>query len=359
MIAIFSISDLPGGAEQVLKQIARHYVSKGIKVRYFIFKKKQSRYYEELDSNLFSITYFNNNILKMVFHFCKNRSLFDRIFSSHVNMNALIGKMIGLKIIKTKHFIARESFSIIYFYKGFKLFKYRLAYYFGYKNIDLLITQTNLMKERLIENLPYLNNRMNIVSIHNPFLFPSTEIQNESIDMGETEFIVSAGRLMPRKGFDILIRAFKNSKKEHPNIKLILLGEGELRKELEDLVEELEMVGEVLLIGFVNNIYPYFKKAKAAVLSSTIEGFPNVLLQMMSQNERVVSTICAGDINNISGLFLAEPNDQESLENALHKALDPIENRDKSNFQFLDYLKERTIEKYMSVIDNNLKGKQL
>ena len=132
-----------------------------------------------------------------------------------------------------------------------------------------------------------------------------------------------------------------------------------MRKELEDLVEELGLMGEVLLIGFVSNVYSYFKKAKAGVLSSTIEGFPNVLLQMMSQNERVVSTTCAGDIYTIPGLFLAEPKSQESLENALHKALDPNEIRDKSNYLFLDYLKERTIENYMSVVENNLKEKQL
>ncbi len=359
MIGIFSISDLPGGAEQVLKQIARYYISKGIKVHYFIFKRKQSHYYKELDSNLFTITYFNNNILKMIFYFFKNREVFERIFSSHVNMNALIGKMMGLKIIKTKCFIARESFSIFSFYKGFKLFKYRMAYFFGYKNIDLLITQTELMKERLMESLPYLNHRLNIVAIHNPFLFPSPEIQNKNVDMEDMEFIVSAGRLMPRKGFDILIKAFKNIKKEHPHLKLILMGEGELRNELEDLVEEIELAGEVKLIGFVANVYPYFKKANACVLSSTIEGFPNVLLQMMSQNERVVSTTCAGDIDKIPGIFLAEPNNQKSLEKALHCALGSNKNRPQNNILFLEYLKERSIENFIRTIDINLKRKQL
>ncbi len=357
MIGIFSISDLPGGAEQVLKQISRNYISKGIKVHYFIFKKKQTHYFDELDSNLFSITYFNSNIISMVFYFCKNREMFDRIYSTHVNMNAWIGLMINLRIIRKKSFIARESSSIFSSYKGFKLFKYRLAYYFGYKNIDLLITQTNLMKEGLVKNLPYLNNRTNIVSLKNPFFFPSNEIQNENIGFEDSEYIVSAGRLIPVKGFDVLIRSFKNLKEKHPHLELILLGEGIMRKELEILVDKLGLIEDVKLVGFVKDVYPYFKKAKVCIISSRVEGFPNVLLQMMSQNERVVSTTCAGEIDTVPGLILAKPNDQGSLEKAMNTALDQDNYRIQNKPLFLSYLKERTIENYINKIDHSLKRK--
>jgi hypothetical protein len=53
-----------------------------------------------------------------------------------------------------------------------------------------------------------------------------------------------------------------------------------------------------------------------------IEGFSNVLLQEMSQNKKVVSTLCAGDIDKIDGLFTCRPNDEQDLLRAMRQCLE-------------------------------------
>src|SRR5690606_20880375 len=112
-------------------------------------------------------------------------------------------------------------------------------------------------------------------------------------------FIVTAGRLIHEKGYDILINAFAELKEKYPDLKLIILGYGDLKQELIYLATSLNIEQDVIFWGFVENVYPFFKKAKACVISSRVEGFPNVLLQMMSQNSNVVSTTCAGGIDTI------------------------------------------------------------
>ena len=112
-------------------------------------------------------------------------------------------------------------------------------------------------------------------------------------------------------------------------------------------IETLGLQNRVILYGFAKNVYPIFKKAKLCVVSSRIEGFPNVLLQMMSQNNAIVSTLCAGEIANIKGIFTCENNDVASLKDAMEKGL----NNNKNNqLIFKDYLKSRSIDKFVNSI---------
>jgi glycosyltransferase involved in cell wall biosynthesis len=138
----------------------------------------------------------------------------------------------------------------------------------------------------------------------------------------EMPYIVSAGRLIPEKGFDILIAAFSKLKQEYRDLKLIIIGDGKFRIEMEILIKKLNLENDVILYGIADNVYPFFKQAKMCVVSSRIEGFPNVLLQEMSQNEKVVSTLCAGDIDKIDGLFTCRPNDEQDLLRAMQQCLE-------------------------------------
>jgi len=103
--------------------------------------------------------------------------------------------------------------------------------------------------------------------------------------------IVAAGRLTKQKNFSILIRAFSLVRK-NLDISLVIMGEGELRSELETLISEYDLQGHVLLPGFVENPFFVMKQAKLFVLSSAWEGLPNVLIQAMACGTPVVSTNC-------------------------------------------------------------------
>src|SRR5690606_6722773 len=135
----------------------------------------------------------------------------------------------------------------------------------------------------------------------------------------------------------------------HPDLKLIILGEGTERENLEALAKELGIMESVLLVGFQDNVYPYFRHASVCVVSSIIEGFPNVLLQMMSQNDKVVSTLCAGGIEDVPCIHTCEINNSEDLAIKIEYAL---KTDAKSNREVFDrFLETRSVASFIEQIN--------
>lgn len=110
--------------------------------------------------------------------------------------------------------------------------------------------------------------------------------------------LVAAGRLTRVKGFDLLLRALATVRSDH-DCRLIILGEGPLRGELERQVQELGLAGSVKLPGFVANPSAYMRRSTVFVLSSHFEGLPGVLIQAMACGVAVVATDCRFGPNEI------------------------------------------------------------
>lgn len=103
--------------------------------------------------------------------------------------------------------------------------------------------------------------------------------------------IVAAGRLAPWKGFADLIRAIKTLSARMP-VRLLILGDGPLRADLQTLIRELDIEHAVELVGYVENPLKYYARANVFVLSSLVEGMPNVLVEAMMCGCTPVSTDC-------------------------------------------------------------------
>jgi glycosyltransferase involved in cell wall biosynthesis len=103
--------------------------------------------------------------------------------------------------------------------------------------------------------------------------------------------LIAAGRLAPWKGFADLIRAMKELSGRR-NAHLLILGDGPLRPELEALITELGLSHLVTLLGYVENPLKYFMRADVFVLSSHVEGLPNVLVEAMMCGCTPVCTDC-------------------------------------------------------------------
>jgi glycosyltransferase involved in cell wall biosynthesis len=97
--------------------------------------------------------------------------------------------------------------------------------------------------------------------------------------------------LAPEKDHESLIKAFALIPKNF-NAKLVILGNGPARADLEALVIQLELEGRVLLPGFIVDPYPWFRSADLFVLSSLREGFGNVIVEALECGLPVVSTNC-------------------------------------------------------------------
>lgn len=104
--------------------------------------------------------------------------------------------------------------------------------------------------------------------------------------------IVSAGRFVPEKGFDCLIRAFHRISDWTPEARLTIYGDGAEREKLESLITELGLAGKVILPGSIRDIGPAIANAGVFVLSSEYEGLPNSLIEAMVLGVPVVSTDC-------------------------------------------------------------------
>ncbi len=140
--------------------------------------------------------------------------------------------------------------------------------------------------------------------------------------------VVAAGRLHPQKGFGYLVRAFALVRNALP-CKLVILGEGPQRGELEQLIVELGLSEDIALPGFQDNPYKFMGRASLFVLSSLYEGFGNVLVEALALGTPVVSTACPVGPDEIvtdgeTGL-LVPPADEQALAEAMTKVLNDSE----------------------------------
>jgi len=152
------------------------------------------------------------------------------------------------------------------------------------------------------------------VVIPNPVTAPALELRSKEQRSSEAEnrkHIVAMGRLIPIKGFDRLLMAFAQLALKHSSWDLIILGEGELRSDLEQQVKSLDLTGRIQLKGLVNDPFAAFRQSDLFVMSSRSEGFPYALLEAMSCGLPAVAMDCGSGPREIiregiDGVLVAE-----------------------------------------------------
>jgi glycosyltransferase involved in cell wall biosynthesis len=117
------------------------------------------------------------------------------------------------------------------------------------------------------------------------------EVRDRLWGSGFRHHILAVGKLKAQKDHATLLRAFALLP-ESLGAKLTIVGEGPLRRELEQLVKELKLCGRVALPGFTLDPYRWYRSADVFVLSSKWEGFGNVIVEALESGLPVVSTDC-------------------------------------------------------------------
>jgi glycosyltransferase involved in cell wall biosynthesis len=133
---------------------------------------------------------------------------------------------------------------------------------------------------------------------------------------------VTAGRLVPQKDHETMIRALAIHRQRFDS-RLIILGSGPLKERLKELTDQLCLTPFVDFPGFHSNALPFFRGADAFVLSSRCEGFGNVIVEALGCGTPVISTRCEHGPAEIleDGRYgvLVEPQNPDALAGAMNE----------------------------------------
>jgi glycosyltransferase involved in cell wall biosynthesis len=167
--------------------------------------------------------------------------------------------------------------------------------------------------------------------IYNPIVHPGLDARvaepadHPWLAPGEPPVLLGVGRLTAQKDFANLVEAFARVRAER-RCRLLIIGEGELKGELERQIRDLGIGDDVDLAGFQANPYPFMKAARLLVLSSRWEGFGNVLVEALYCATPIVSTDCPHGPREVlaDGRYgrLVPVADPEGLAGAVIEALD-------------------------------------
>lgn len=156
---------------------------------------------------------------------------------------------------------------------------------------DKIVAQSNGMKNDLVSNFNIDEKKIDV--IHNPAVnLRQINKQDKVAAIEEKNYFLYVGRLTPQKGLETLIRIFKTARRQIPGIQLLIVGEGPEEEKLKALTVSLEMNSSVVFTGFKQNTSDFYLNAKATVLTSLYEGFPNVLVESIAIGTPVIAFNC-------------------------------------------------------------------
>lgn len=189
-----------------------------------------------------------------------------------------------------------------------------IARHYGRFDAITVLTGTNRLEyQRLLPGTPIVR-------------LPNAVHRVEQEPSRQTEpVVIAAGRLVPQKGFDLLIKAFAQVVPEHPEWRLRVFGTGPRRGQLAGLVEQHGLGGHVSLPGRTERLDQELAAASVYALSSRFEGLPMVMIEAMTHALPVVAFDCPagpGDVltDGVDGV-LVPPRDVAALAAALNRVI--------------------------------------
>lgn len=353
-----------GGAERVMFNLIYYLLNKNFHITVYIMSRGKQSGWEKIENhpniNIIIKDYPSEKtslipFLKDIFRISRKDN-FKYTFSSHTHINALISFLKKIHFFKSEFIISRESTFIFERFFGLWRIIFKLIYRFMYGKQNLIICQTERMKASLISNLGYKPAKT-IEVIPNPVNLDYIDEQLSSSELARKPFpvlIVGCGRLIPLKKFDYLIKAFSRLEREFPRVGLVIIGNGPERENLDKLVKKLNIQNKVIFTEKISNPIQWFAKADIGVISSEIEGFPNVLIEMMaSGTKQVITTPCTDGVNHIPHISITESCSVQAIEKSIHNYLcNPIDMSTENQRYIRD---NRSVEAFWQKVEEYIK----
>jgi glycosyltransferase involved in cell wall biosynthesis len=179
-------------------------------------------------------------------------------------------------------------------------------------------------------------------------------VEHPWFQAGSPPVFLAVGRLSQQKDFSNLIQAFALVRQQKA-ARLMILGEGETRSELEAEIAALGITEDVSLPGFVQNPYAYMRNSTAFVLSSRWEGLPTVLIEAMACGCSVVATDCPSGPQEILaagkyGLLVPIEN-AAALADAMVQTLETPIDRASSIERGMYFSSDRAVSEYLKLFE--------
>jgi glycosyltransferase involved in cell wall biosynthesis len=282
-----------------------------------------------------------------------NKSIFiSNLFYANALTAVLQKKYNNLKFIFSERTPLEELSIYFGFYDFLKKLIIKIIVKFFYKRADLIIANSKFDAKQ-IKKFTGVNTKCVY-----PGCFQKLVKKNKKKKNNHTQ-IISVGRLSKEKGFDILIKSFKNIDKNKYSLHLI--GDGAEKNNLKNLIKKYNLEKNIKILGYKKNIYKFIKKADLLINTSHFEGFGRVVVEALSCGIGVICSRSHGGIYEIlknqkyGDLF--NNGDIKSLEIRIKRFLDnpkKLINKSREGQKDLNRFSEKTISGIYEKIFINL-----
>jgi glycosyltransferase involved in cell wall biosynthesis len=299
-IAIYIPSLRGGGAERVMVMLANAFISYGYSVD-LVLCEAEGSYIKDVSVEVTIIDLGSQRVTTSLPGLIRylRRAKPSALLSAmvHANIIAVLATYMArtdTRLVVSEHNTLKSLLETVHWLRREKIFPFAMRLIYPQADgivavskgvADELAVITNISCEKIdviynpvIINQPITHHAIN-KTIHSWF------------EADQPPVILSAGRLTRQKDFTTLIYAFAELLTKY-QARLVILGEGEQRNALEQLIQKLNISGKILLPGFVNNPREWMQCSSLFALSSSWEGFGNVIVEAMACGLPIVSTDC-------------------------------------------------------------------
>lgn len=322
-------TDVMGGAERVCMTLAEEVAKSNVfsNIDVYILSRKPSgslehfsRYknvkiiYSKLPRETLGAVVFTGFVV---------RHSYDFVFSTHIHINALCCLLRRLKILRTQRLVTRESTTLTD-RPDFGFVKHALrGLHKVYGSQDLIICQTERMLAAFNKETKNLLRNKTVV-VFNPIDLErvSSAIacspRRQALNLPEDGVkIVWCGRFIdvkaPKRAVETLYEIHRGG---HTSFHLVMVGDGPLLEETKEHAKTRGLECFITFTGQTTNPLAIMAKCDFGLVTSEVEGFPNVILEMLACGVKAtVTTDCTGGLEDIPGVFISNSISAKSLAN--------------------------------------------